>query len=353
MILPLIRKLLGGAHLKPTEVNMAVRELVSEETTAVQQATFLTALAMKGEAPGEIAAFANAVKALSPGIRTRLEVMDTAGTGGDSFKTFNVSTASAIVAAAAGVRIAKHGNRAVTGKSGSADVLEAFGVKIDAGPDVVSRCIEEIGMGFLYAPAFHPLFAKVSQTRKEMGIATVFNMLGPLTNPANVAKQVVGVASEQAGEKLAHALMLLGRKKAAVVHGLEGMDEVSVCGKTRVWEVEDGRIRRWMISPSELGVVKRQPSSLMCQGVHDSARKIYSVLSGVSKEDSLETQFVAVNSGMVLFVAGKAPTLSDGFQAALDVIKTARPAKVLRMLVKCTGGSLEKLEAYERETKLS
>lgn len=353
MILPLTRKLLEGGVLRPAEVETAVRELVSEQTTAVQQATFLAALAMRGESSGEIASFATAVKALSPGIGTRLEVMDTAGTGGDVLKTFNVSTASAIVAAAAGVRIAKHGNRAVTGKSGSADVLEAFGVKIDAGPDVVSQCIEDVGIGFLYAPVFHPLFRRVSQTRKEMGIVTVFNSLGPLTNPANVTRQVVGVPSEQIGERLARALMILGKKKAVVVHGREGTDEVSVCAETQVWEVEGGRIRKWVISPRNMGIAKRRPTSLMCAGVYDSARRTYSVLSGASRDDSPDTQFVAANSGMALYVAGRVQTPWEGFQLALDVMKSGRPAQVLRMLVKQSGGSLERLEVFERAAKLS
>ena len=224
------------------------------EATPAQLAAFLTALRAKGETAEEIAGMASVMREKALRVDVDGTLVDTAGTGGDGKGSFNISTAAALVAAAAGLKVAKHGNRAASGICGSADVLEALGVKIDLGPEAVKRCIEKVGFGFMFAPTFHPAMRHAAPVRREMGIRTVFNILGPLTNPARAQCQLLGVADAGLGEKMAQVLKLLGTRRSLVVHGEDGLDELTLGGRTLVWQAEQDEVRSYEVSPHELGL---------------------------------------------------------------------------------------------------
>src|SRR5437870_10397168 len=244
----------AGRALTRAEAESAMGSVMAGEATPAQLAALLAALAIRGETVDEIAGFAAALRAAAVPVALAAGAIDTCGTGGDRSGTFNISTVAAIVAASAGARVAKHGNRAASSACGSADVLEALGVKIDLGPDAVATCVGEVGVGFMFAPRFHPAMRHAGPVRREIGIRTVFNVLGPLANPAGVRRMLLGVPSPALGDKIARVLAELGTDHALVVHGEDGLDEISPSGPTRTWEVRGGSVREGRIDPKELGV---------------------------------------------------------------------------------------------------
>ena len=254
MIRDAIRLVVDGQVLTREQAGGAMGAIVDGEATPAQIAALATALRMRGERPEELAGFVDAMRARANRIETAAPALDTCGTGGDGLGTVNVSTGAAIVVAGAGITVAKHGNRAITSKCGSADVLEALGVKVDLPPDAVRRCIDSTGIGFMFAPVFHPAMRHAAGPRREIGVRTVFNLLGPLANPAGTPYQVIGVPSREAIQLIAEALLALGAARAMVVHGLDGSDEISVSGPTEVAEVAGGAIRRYIIEPADAGL---------------------------------------------------------------------------------------------------
>jgi anthranilate phosphoribosyltransferase len=271
-------------------------------------------------------------------------LVDTCGTGGDKVKTFNISTAVALVAAAAGVPIAKHGNRSVTSKAGSADVLEALGVKIDLDPPKVERCIEEIGFGFMFAPVFHGAMKYATPVRREIGIRTVFNILGPLTNPANAQAQVLGVYDRGLTETLANALVGLEVKRAMVVHGLDGLDEISNLGMTQISEVEGSEVRTYMVEPKDFGFYRARPEDIKGYDKDGNAILMIKLLNG---DDGPKRDIVLMNSAAAMIVGGKAPNFKDGVEIAREAIDSGKAYEKLRALIRATGGDMSKLEALE------
>ena len=254
MIREAIEQLINSQALTMEDASTVMREIMEGESTPAQLAAFLIALRMKGETAQEMAGMAAVMREKALRVEVDGLVVDTAGTGGDGKGTFNISTAAAFVAAGAGVKVAKHGNRAASGSCGSADVLEEMGVAIELGPEQVRRCIEEVGIGFMYAPAFHPAMKYAVPVRRELGIRTVFNLLGPLTNPAGAGGQLVGTPDVEVAEKMAQVLHLLGSQHSMVVHGDDGLDELTLGSDTQVWEVRNNDIQSYRISPSELGL---------------------------------------------------------------------------------------------------
>jgi anthranilate phosphoribosyltransferase len=281
---------------------------------------------MKGERPAEIVGLAQTMRSrATPLSRTFAPVFDTCGTGGDRSHTFNVSTVAALVVAACGVRVAKHGNRSVSSTCGSADVFEALGVNIAAAPSVTEACLDESGLAFFYAPTFHPSMRHAGAIRRELGVRTAFNLLGPLTNPAGATRQIVGVPRPEFTELIARALLLLGSERAWVVHGADGIDEISTTGYTKVSECRGGAVNTFYLHPSDVGLPKTTPASIQGGSAHDNARIIDGVLNG---ERGPARDIVLLNAGAALFVAGEARSVEDGMLLAARAIdrKDARTA---------------------------
>ena len=284
----------------------------------VQIGALLTALRIKGETVEEITGCAQVLREKALRIRPRVSFcVDTCGTGGDSSSTFNISTAAAFVTAAGGVPVAKHGNRSVTSKSGSADVLEALGVRIDVSPDVVCRCIEEIGIGFLFAPAHHPAMKHAAGPRRELGFRTLFNILGPLANPAEAKGQVLGVFAPELTEVMAGVLSNLGVSRALVVHGTDGLDELTTTAATRVTELKDGCIQTALVAPEGFGLPRSSLASLLGGSPAENARILQAVLKG---ERGPKRDIVLLNSGAALYVGNKAENLQQGVALAGQLI---------------------------------
>src|SRR5882762_8499721 len=280
----LIEKLTRREDLTVEEASAAMAEVMEGRATAAQIAGLLIGLAMKGERPAEIVGLAKTMRAhavhLSKRSGTGETVFDTCGTGGDRSGTFNISSCAAIVVAACGVKVAKHGNRSVSSRSGSADVFEALGVNVAAAPAVVERCLAEVGIGFFFAPTFHPSMRHAAQARRELGVRTAFNLLGPLTNPAGATRQIVGVPRPEFTELLARALMLLGSDRAWVVHGADGIDEISTTGYTKISECRDGSVNTFYLHPTDVGLPKATAESLRGGNAHENAAIIERVLDG-------------------------------------------------------------------------
>ncbi len=343
-----IAKLVEGADLSSVESVAVMTEIMTGKTSNAQIAAFLTALAMKGETVDELTAFAQVMKShcrqIHPKVAGRL--VDTCGTGGDKQKTFNVSTASAFVTAGAGVSVAKHGNRAVTSSSGSADVLEKLGVNLALDPSSVERVIEEVGTGFMFAPAFHPAMKYVAETRREIGIRTVFNVLGPLTNPAGASAQVLGVYDGKLVEPLAYTLQKMGLTEALVVHGRDGLDEISTVGKTTVAYLKSGKVTITEMAPLDFGVKTAGIADLQCNSADESAQTIYNILTG--KETGAKLDIVLVNAAAAILVGGKAASFPEGMVLAQKSITSGAAYTKLRKLVELSVGNMQKLEEYER-----
>jgi len=344
-----IQKLAEGYSLTSDESSTIMREVMSGQASSPQTAAFLTALRMKGEDVEELIAFASVMRDHCSHIRPRVlgRLVDTCGTGGDKVKTFNVSTAAAFVIAGAGIAVAKHGNRAVTSKSGSADVLEKLGLNLNLPPKSVEGVIEKVGIGFMFAPAFHPAMKYVAEARREIGIRTVFNLLGPLTNPAGAKAQLLGAYDRKLTAPLAYALKRLGCVEALVVHGLDGLDEISTIGKTSVAWLKDGEVRGFEADPSDFGVKTAKAADLKVTSAEESVEAFFRILSGDLDLEDPKVEFVLVNSAAGIIVGGKAEDFESGMKLARKSIESGAAYRKLKSLIVASGGSLSKLKELE------
>jgi anthranilate phosphoribosyltransferase len=311
--------------------------MTTGQVTPAQFGAFVTALRIKGETADEIAGLARVMRAKAIRVETAGPVIDIVGTGGDNSKSFNISTAAAFVTAGAGIRVAKHNNRAMTSQCGSADVLEALGMKIELDAAQVKDCLEKIGIGFMFAPLFHPAMKFAAAPRREIGVRTIFNILGPLTNPALADSIVLGVPSEELGEKLAQVLQRLGAKHAVVVHGLNGMDEISVAGKSKVWELRDNKITDYQVSPGDFGFATAAVEMLAGGTPQENALILRSVLEG-EKGSRREAVIMNAAAGIVVGKGTKRPSelpaLKEGAEIAKEAIDSGRAREKLEKLIK-------------------
>ena len=330
MIREAIEELVAGRSLSMDQASAVMDEIMEGQATQAQLAAFLTALRLKGETPEEIAGMATVMREKALRVEVEGAVVDTCGTGGDGSGTFNISTAAAFVAAGAGLKVAKHGNRAASGTCGSADVLEALGVKIELGPEAVKQCIDEVGIGFMYAPTFHPAMKYAAPVRRELGIRTVFNILGPLTNPAVARRQLLGVADPSLGEKMARVLQLMGSEHSLVVHGHDGLDELTLGDETSVWELRDGGITSYTVNPGDLGLPRVPLQALQGGTPQENAFLLRRILAA---EKGPHRYIVLLNSAAVLVVGGKAKDLKEGLDLAREVIDGSDALLKLEALV--------------------
>jgi anthranilate phosphoribosyltransferase len=335
MIRDAIIAVVAGKSLSKEEAQQVTEEIMTGQATPAQIAAFLTALRVRGETVDEIVGMAMVMRAKATRVPISVPVVDTCGTGGDASGTFNISTAAALVAAGAGVKVAKHGNRAMSSQCGSADVLEALGVKIELTPEQVATCIREVGFGFLFAPAFHPAMKFAAGPRREIGIRTIFNILGPLTNPAGARNQLLGVADASLLAKLASALSQLGSQHSWVVHGQDGVDELSLCAPTTIYEQRGGDIRSITITPEDAGLPRAKPQDLKGGSAQENAAILRRLLRG---EQGPHRDVVLLNAGAVLVVAGKAATLREGVEQARQAVDSGAASKALDALLALTKG---------------
>jgi anthranilate phosphoribosyltransferase len=332
-----IEKLVRRINLSEAETSEVMNQIMTGEATPLQVASFLTALRMKGETVEEITGAARVMREKAHRVNVGAKtVLDTCGTGGDQKGTFNISTTTAFVVAGAGVNVAKHGNRSVSSQSGSADVLGALGVKVDAPKERVEACIEKIGIGFLFAPLLHEAMKYAVQPRRDIGIRTIFNLLGPLTNPAMATHQLIGLYSGELVGMVAHVLKNLGSIRAMVVHGMDGLDEISLCSPTHVAELRDGEVKEYTIEPEQLGLKKCRLEEICCGGGEQSAAIVRGVLQG---DPGPARDVVLLNSGAALFVSGSAATIQDGMRLAAESIDSGNAWKKLEMLVQMTNAA--------------
>jgi len=326
-----LRAVIERHNLSAAEMREVMRLIMTGQATPAQIGGFLVGLRMKGETVEEIAAAAEVMRELATRVGvTGPHLVDTCGTGGDGASTFNISTASAFVVAAAGGKVAKHGNRSVSSKSGSADVLEAAGVSLDLTAEQVARCVNEVGVGFMFAPRYHGAMKHAIGPRREMGVRTIFNLLGPLTNPAGAPCQVLGVFSDQWIEPLAEVLQRLGSEHVLVVHAEDGMDEISIGAPTHIAELKEGRVRVFTIQPEQFGITRSDVTKLAVAGPAESLSMVDSVMKN---EPGPARDIVALNAGAAIYVAGLAPDLGAGVKTALDVIASGQAAGKLHDLV--------------------
>jgi anthranilate phosphoribosyltransferase len=326
-----IGKAVRGEDLREAEMMAVMTEVMEGAATPAQIAAFMTALRIKGETVEEVTGAARIMRQKATRIDARSSVVvDTCGTGGDGSNTFNISTTTAFVVAAAGLTVAKHGNRAVSSGCGSADVLEALGVKIDAAPEVVEECLQEIGIGFLFAPRLHGAMKYAIGPRREIGIRTIFNMLGPLTNPAGATSQLIGVYDPRLTEMFAGVLKNLGTKRAFVVHGADGLDEATVTGETRVSELKEGLITTYNIDPLDLFGETYQVSDLRGGDAETNARITTEVLTG---RQGAGRQIVVLNAALAVVAGGKAGTIPEGIALAEGCIDSGAALKKLQALI--------------------
>ncbi len=332
-----LEKVQRGTDLTEEESREAILHIMQGKFSADQVKTFLLALREKGESLSEVVGAARAMREQAVPLKLNRPVVDTCGTGGDGLKTLNISTVTALVAAGAGVAVAKHGNRSVTSSCGSADLLEALGVKVDVEPAVVECCIQEAGFGFLFAPRFHPAMKAVASIRKELGIPTIFNLLGPLTNPAGVRRQLVGVADAAKLDLYAQALEALGAEKGLVVRGEDGQDELSVTGPTEVRELGvvgiQSRILPYQVTPEQFGLPRVPLQDLVGGSVEQNTYLARKVLTG---DRGPIRDAVLLNAAAVLYVAGKAGGIRNGLILAADAIDSGKAAAVLEKVAKMT-----------------
>lgn len=329
-----IRAVAEQQDLSGAQMQAIMRIIMTGEASQAQIGGFLIGLRMKGETVEEIAAAAGVMRELAAHVEVSGEhLVDTCGTGGDATGSFNISTASAIVAAAAGARVAKHGNRSVSSSSGSADVLEAAGVRLDLTPSQVARCIDEVGVGFMFAPAHHGAMKHAIGPRREMGVRTIFNVLGPLTNPAGAPNQVVGVFAEQWLEPLARVLGRLGSRHVLVVRSEDGMDEISVGAPTQIAELRGGEVSRYAVQPEQFGLARADVSALKVASAEESLAVIRSVLAN---QPGPTQDVVALNAGGAIYTAGLADTLQAGVARVQEVIESGAANAKLDELVAFT-----------------
>ena len=327
---PIIGKVARGERLTRVEAEEAFGVIMSGEATAAQIGAFLTGLRMRGETVDEISAAVATMRAKMTRVEAPPGAIDVVGTGGDASGSYNISTASAFVVAGAGVPVAKHGNRALSSKSGAADTLTALGVKIDIGPDAIARCIREAGIGFMFAPAHHSAMKHVGPARAELGFRTIFNLIGPLSNPAGVKNYLLGVFSPDWVEPLAHVLMGLGAERAWVVHGHGGLDEISPAGETKVAAIENGRVHMFTVAPADAGVPLHTTDEIKGADAQHNAAALRSVLAG---EPSAYRDTVLMNAGAALVVAGRAANIGEGAALAAAIIDDGRARERLERLV--------------------
>jgi anthranilate phosphoribosyltransferase len=327
-----IDRVASGQDLAPDEASRVLSEIVEGSASEAQAAAFLIALRTKGETVGEIAGLAAVLRERSVKVDAGDDLVDTAGTGGGR-PTFNVSTTAAFVAAGAGCRVAKHGNRSATSQCGSADVLEALGGRIDLPPDAVADCITEIGFGFMFAPLHHPAFKHIVPVRRELGVRTIFNFLGPLTNPAGALRQVIGVSDPAKIETMAAALGELGAERALVVSSADGLDEFSVSGATRVVELRDGRLESYDVTPDQVDIELSADGAVGAGTPEQNAQVLRDVLSG---NPGTERSLAVLNAGAAIYVAGRADSLAAGVRGAERSIDDGAAANVLERWIGST-----------------
>ena len=313
MIQDAIQILVDGESLSAEQAAAAMNEIMTGEATPAQVGAFLTSLRIKGETVDEIAGMARVMREKSLHVSVEGDVVDTCGTGGDGSGSFNISTTAAFVVAGAGVTVAKHGNRAMSGSTGSADVLEALGVQIALSPESVARCLNEAGFGFMFAQGYHPSMRFAAGPRREIGIRTVFNILGPLTNPAGADRQVIGVADPSMAGRMARVLGQLGSRKALVVHGSDGMDEITITGPSTIWQLENGEVTEFEVTPADLGVSVSSADSIRATSAEHSARIARSVLSG---DSGPARDVVLLNVAAALVAADRSDSLASGVELA-------------------------------------
>lgn len=331
-----IRYVTEGMHLSSNEMRNVMRSIMTGQATPAQIGGFLIGLRMKGETVNEIAAAAGVMRELATPVAVQKEyLVDTCGTGGDASNTFNISTASAFVTAAAGAHVAKHGNRSVSSRSGSADVLEAAGMYLELSPEQVGHCIDEVGVGFLFAPRHHGAMKHAIGPRREMGVRTLFNILGPLTNPAGAKNQVLGVFSEQWVEPLAEVLKQLGSRHVMVVHAEDGLDEISIGASTRVAELRNGEIKSYALKPEDLGMQRTDLSAIKVESIEQSLTMMRSVFSG---EPGAARDIVLLNAGAAIYVSGLVSNLMDGVERARQAIDSGLAATRFDALANLTQG---------------
>jgi anthranilate phosphoribosyltransferase len=316
-----LAKLVMGEHLTRDEARAAMRSLVEGQATPSQIAGFAIALRMKGETAEEIAGLAEVMRAAALRVEAGDDVVDVVGTGGDGAGTFNISTLSALIVASAGGRVAKHGNRSVTSQCGAADFLEGIGIVIDLDQRGVARCVAETGFGFMFAPRFHPAMRHAGPTRAEIGVRTVFNILGPLTNPAGARRQLTGVAVGSLGAKVADVLNLMGAEHAIVVHGQDGLDEISISAPTQVHEARGGQVRSFTIEPEQFGLQRWTIDAVRGGTVEANVRMSQAVLEGARGPSR---DVVLLNAGAALYMAGIAASFGDGIARAADELDSGR-----------------------------
>jgi anthranilate phosphoribosyltransferase len=339
MFSTLIEKLQRRQDLSTDEASAAMDEIMEGRAQPAQIAGLLIALAMKGERPSEVVGLARTMRARATKLSRRHEdVFDTCGTGGDRAHTFNVSTVAALVVAACGVPVAKHGNRSVSSRCGSADLFEALGVNIAAAPSIVERCLGEARIAFFFAPTFHPSMRHAAPTRRDLGVRTAFNLLGPLTNPAGAARQLVGVPRPELTELVARSLGLLGSTRAWVVHGADGLDEISTTGYTKISEYRDGAVNTFYLHPGDVGLAKAPAEALRGGDAAENARIARHVLSGAPGP---AREIVLLNAGASLLIAGAAASIAEGIRRASEALESGAAAGVLERLTELSNATPE------------
>ncbi|MEM9357742.1 MAG: anthranilate phosphoribosyltransferase [Pseudomonadota bacterium] len=332
----LVQKVSTGASLTRMEIQTALKSMMTGDATAAQMGAFLMAMRVRGETVDEITGAAEFLRAHMTGVAAPADAVDIVGTGGDSHGTFNVSTCAALVAAGAGLKVAKHGNRSVSSKAGASDVLAALGVKLDITPETVSRCIDGAGVGFMWAPLHHPAMKHWAPVRAELGVRTIFNVLGPICNPAGVKRQIVGVYSLDLVEPIAHVLNNLGSEHVWVVHGHDGMDEMTTTGATRVAELRGGMVKTFEVTPADAGLLPARLSDLVGGDAETNAAAIRDVLA--DKKGPFR-DIVLLNTAAALVVADKADGLSAGVDLAAGAIQSGAAQGALEKLVEITHAS--------------
>ncbi len=326
-----INNVINHIDLNREDMHSVMQTIMQGNATSAQIGGLLVALRIKGETVDEITAAAEVMRKLVAKVDVdKTNLVDTCGTGGDSLNTFNISTTSAFVVAASGARVAKHGNRSVSSKSGSADVLEAAGINIELDEEQVASCIEDVGIGFMFAPIHHSAMKHAIGPRRELGVRTLFNILGPLTNPAAAPNQVIGVFSRKWLNPLAETLKQLGSNHVLVVHSEDGMDEISISTKTFITELKNGEIKNYEISPDNFGMKKHNIAELSVYNINESLAMMKSVLDN---NDNAAKAIVSINAGAAIYAAGISDSIKDGIDKALDVIESGAAKKKLEMLI--------------------
>jgi anthranilate phosphoribosyltransferase len=339
LITAAIAKVITGTDLSDEEMEGVMTAIMTGTVSSAELAAFLVAMRMKGEAVNELTAAARVMRQMAekpvvkPGAGGVL--LDTCGTGGDAKHTFNISTVASLVIAGAGVRVAKHGNRSVSSSCGSADLMQALGVRLELPPERVAECIERVGMGFLYAPCFHRAMQHAAAVRREIGIRTIFNLLGPLTNPALAPAQLIGVYADELTELFARVLMNLGCGHALIVHGSDGLDEITITGSSRITEVDRRGMRTFSLDPRSLGLEPGRPEELVSRGIEENVAMCRDVLAGRS---GARRDVVLLNSAAGLVAAGRADDFTRGIAIAAESIDSGRAREVLDRLIRFTNG---------------